>query len=86
MKTAIIISGDIKQIMFTPENDSEKQAIKMITADDDISVEFKQGSFHDDRVLVGYTVGMCKGGYLRAWDNDNSLMLVLKPKKDEKEN
>ncbi len=85
MKTAIIIADGIKQIMFTPENDSEKQALKMITPDDDISLEVKEGTFYDSAPdsAKGYTVNECKGGYLRAFDSEDSLMLVLKPKKKE---
>ena len=81
MKTAIIISEGIKQIMFTPENENEKRALEMITTEDEIKVEIKTGSFHDTYRAVGYTIDMCKGGYLRAWDNEDSLMLVLTPKK-----
>ena len=86
MKTAIIISEGIKQIMFTPENEYEKRALEMITTEDDIKVEIKTGAFHNSYSTVGYTVDMCKGGYLRAWDNEDSLMLVLTPKKSKKTN
>lgn len=30
MKVAIIFSGGVKQINFTPENEGEKQALKLI--------------------------------------------------------
>lgn len=81
MKTAIIISDGVKQVMFTPENDSEKQALKMITPDDDIELAVKTGSFHASYKPAGYHVGMCQGGFLRAWDDEDSVMLVLTPKK-----
>jgi hypothetical protein len=82
MKTAIIIAEGIKQIMFTPENDSERQALKMITPDDDISIEVKHGTFYDTTPISarGYTVQKCQGGFLRAYDSEESLMLVLKRK------
>lgn len=85
MKTAIIISEGVKQIMFTPENDTEKQALKMFTPDDDIKMEVKQGSFHSGLSPQGYRVQMCMGGYLRAWDSEDSLMLVLTPRSQESE-
>lgn len=86
MKCAIIISNDIKQIMFTPENDSEKMALKMITLDDDISLEAKQGTFYDrsPESAKGYTIQKCNGDYLRAYEDENSLMLVLRRKQKEK--
>lgn len=82
MKTAIIIANGIKQIMFTPENDTEKQALAMITLDDNITVESKRGTFYNNapKSAAGYTVEKCQGGYLRAFDSEESLMFVLTPK------
>lgn len=84
MKTAIIIADGVKQIMFTPENDSERQALKMITPDDDISLDIKSGTFYDSynrpASAHGYTVRLCRSDYLRAYEDVDSLMLVLRPK------
>ena len=85
MKTAIIIAEGIKQVMFTPENDVEKQALKMITPQDNITVETQTGTLYDrtPKCARGYTVQKCKGDYLRAYEDENSLMLVLRPKEKE---
>ena len=84
MKTAIIIADGIKQIMFTPENDSEKQAIKLITSDHNVSVEFKETRFYNDgqspECARGYIIEKSAGGPLRAYENEESLMLVLTPR------
>lgn len=82
MKTAIIIADGIKQVMLTPENDSEKMALKMITENDDITVEFKTGTLFDKapRSALGYIIQKSNGDYLRAYESEDSLMLVLKPK------
>jgi len=63
LKTAIIIADGIKQIMFTPENPSEKLALSMITVDDNISIEIKTGTFysHTPKCAQGYTVQKCQG-------------------------
>ena len=79
MKCAIVLTDGIKQIMLTPENDSEKQALRMITRDDDITIETAWGMFYDSRPL-GYDVSECGGGYLRGFRSDESLMLVLRRK------
>lgn len=86
MKTAIIIADGIKQIMFTPENESEKQALKMITPQDDISVEVKEGTLYDNspKCARGYVVQKSKGDYLRAYEDEESLMLILIPKPKER--
>ena len=85
MKCAIVLGDRVKQIMFAPENDNEKQALKMITPDDSISVQTKQGSFYDDaKNVVGYDVTMCQGNYLRAFAQSDCVMLVLTPKEKEK--
>jgi hypothetical protein len=83
MKTAIIIADGLKQIMLTPENDSERRALKMITLDDDISLEAKTGTLFDGNIpksARGYVVQKCQGDYLRAYESEESLMLVLTPK------
>jgi hypothetical protein len=84
MKCAIIIAANLKQIMLTGENESERQALKMITPDDDISVEARDGMFYGSgnapECARGYLVSECQGGYLRAFDDPHSLMLVLRPK------
>lgn len=84
MKTAIIIADGIKQVMFTPENESEKQALKMFTPQDDINVEVKTGTFYSNLPdsARGYVVQKCQGGYLRAYESEESLMLVLTPKEE----
>lgn len=86
MKVAIIFSDGVKQINFTPENEDEKQALKLITADDDIQLAVKTGHFGEE-YYKPFTVGIkqCQGGYLRAFGNSESIMLVLTPKKKEPE-
>ena len=84
MKTAIIITGGVKQITLTPETPYEKQALSYINSNDDISIAVKCGSFVDATTL-GLEVSRCQGDYLRAFTNQESVMLVLKPK-ENKEN
>lgn len=82
MKCAIVLIDRVKQIMFAPENDNERQALIMITPNDDITLETKRGSFRDSEDdAVGYNVTRCQGGYLRAFEQPDCLMLVLTPKK-----
>lgn len=81
MKVAIIFSEGTKQINFTPENDDEKEALKLITPNDDIQLAVKNGSFGEERfVPFSIEVKKCMGGYLRAYDSSDSIMLVLSPK------
>lgn len=81
MKVAIIFSEGVKQINFTPENEDEKQALKLITPNDDIQLAVKNGSFGEERYEpFTIEVNQCKGGYLRVFDNSESIMLVLSPK------
>jgi hypothetical protein len=81
MKCAVVIGDGIKQVMFAPENDNERMALKMITPEDDISMETHTGSFYEDyEHPKGYEVSLCQGGYLRAFRKDSCLMLVLKQK------
>jgi len=90
MKTAIIIADGIKQIMFTPENDAEKKALKMFSLDDNITMDYKRGTFFGNEPqpesAAAYSIQECQGGYMRAYQSTESLMLVLKPKQEEKSN
>ncbi len=84
MKCAIVLADGVKQIMFAPENENEKQALQMITVADDITIETKHGSFYENYGnVLGYKVNFCHGGWLRAFADDDCVMLVLTPKKKE---
>ena len=65
---------------------NKRQYETTITPNDDISVDIYHGKFFDNAPpsAIGYAVGECKGGYLRAYDDQkDSLMLVLRPKEKE---
>jgi len=83
MKTAVLITDGIKQIMFTPENDDERQALKFISTEDEIETIIRRGSYSDDQ-LLGAEVYECQGGYYRARKSSDSIMFVLKPKSKKK--
>ena len=87
MKCAVIIASDLRQVMLTPETEEEKYALSIITTNDDITVDIKSGTFYSYESppsAHGYTVQECKGDYLRAYSDTNSIMLVLRPKKGKK--
>jgi len=81
MKTAILITEGVKQIMFTPENDAEKEALNYISPNDDIHTVIKRGTFSDKPEIIGLDVYECQGGYYRAQEQKGSVMFVLTPKK-----
>ena len=87
MKCAIVLADGIKQVMFTAENESEKKALYVLNdVDSDITIEHKRGSFYDGfrdqkSMGCGYNVALCQNGYLRAYEDSDSLMLVLRNKK-----
>jgi len=84
MKTAIVIFNDIVQIMLTPENKAEEAILKFIEPDKQIIVDSKRGSFFTDPLhnassmeRIGAEVNMCRGGYLRTFENKDSVILVI---------
>lgn len=85
MKTAIIIAHGVKQIMFTPENQAEKEALNLISTEDDIHTVVKRGHFSETDEVFGVDVQYCEGGYLRAYESVESVMFVLTPKEKKKE-
>lgn len=82
MKTAVIFADGVKQIIFTPETDQEKYALSLLTPDDDIELLITSGTFGDKRnTPFTKNVDMCEAGFLRVFSDDDSRILVLKPKK-----
>jgi hypothetical protein len=81
MQISIVIADGYKQVMMTPENDHEKEAIKFIAPDDILIAVAKKGTFDNEESHFGSNVGMCKGGYLRRFAVAESLMFVIKKKK-----
>lgn len=86
MKTSIIFADGLKQINFTPENNDERQTLKLITTDDNIQLAIKSGSFGEERFKpFSVNIDQCQGGYLRTFDSSNSVMLVLSSKNKNNE-
>jgi len=82
MKTAVILSEGIKQIVFTPESTSEKYALSLITAEDDIEVLVTNGQVGESSFKpFSARMSECRGGFLRLYSDRESRILVLKPKK-----
>ena len=73
MKTVIILSDGIKQIIFTPENEQEKYALALITPDDDIELLIEDGGFGNENYKpFTKTIEQCKGGWLRLYHEEHS--------------
>lgn len=88
MKCAIILYQDIKQIVLTPENPREREALKYITPSDKIEMKVREGRFRESNYLPdgqygAWSVGYCQAGYLREWEDSESVMLVLTPREPE---
>lgn len=84
MKISLVIADGYKQVMMTPENDHEKQAIKFIHPEDKLEAVAKIGTYDNEPSHYGYQTGMCEGGYLRRFAEEDSLMFVIKVKKSNK--
>jgi hypothetical protein len=84
MKTAIIFADGVKQIVFTPESDEEKYALSLITPSDNIDLLVFQGGMYSESLPKPFAanVSMCKGGWLRIFNDSDSRILVLSPKKE----
>ena len=80
MKTSIVINEQAKQIILTPENDTDRAILKMITPNDKVDLAFKSGRFTSEHSHAGMNISMCQGGFLRGYSDEESLMMVLTPK------
>lgn len=84
MKLSVVIAEGVKQVMMTPENDHEREALKWINPTDDIEIATKFGTYDSEPTHVAYNSSLCQGGYVRRFAEESSLMFVLTPKKNPK--
>jgi predicted DNA-binding protein with PD1-like motif len=68
MKTAIYIENGRTQIILTPEDDFEKNIINSVK-EKQVEIASFTGTFSE-----------CIGGFIRQYNNKQSLMLLLKEK------
>lgn len=78
MKISIVLAEGIKQIMFTPETDHERGALKWIAPGDKATVAAQWGTYDNEPRHYEYNSGMCQGGYVRRFAEKDSLMFVIK--------
>jgi hypothetical protein len=83
VKVSVVISEGVKQVMFTPENDHEREALKWIAPGDSYEVATEWGTFDNKPQHYSYNVSMSQGGNLRRFAEEDSLMFVLTPKDTE---
>ena len=81
MKTTIIIKNNFKEVVLTPEDDTEKDAIDLI-----IKKDYSIGSCgKPDKLIKGLKAYRgefynCQGGWMREGSGDDSLILVFDDK------
>ncbi len=80
MKISLVITEGYKQVMFQPETEHEKNALKMIAPDDVLVGVAKRGTFDNEDKYANETIHMCQGGYLRRFAQSESLMFVIQDK------
>lgn len=82
MKISIVIAEGEKQVMMTPETDVEREALKFIEPKDDIEIATTWGTYDSEPSKYSYNTTKCQGGYFRRFAEKDSLMFVLRPKKE----
>jgi len=81
MKVAVVITSTHKQVMFEPENDHERAALRLIAPSDDVRVQWYAGAFGDrDEPHANVFPRECLGGYLRQFSSPGTMMLLVTPK------
>lgn len=80
MKISIVIAEGIKQVMFTPETEVEKDALKWIDPTDDIEIATVWSTYDDKPSHYSHNTSMAKSNNLRRFAEEDSLMFVLTPK------
>jgi hypothetical protein len=84
MKISILITEHAKQIMFTPETEHEKKALKFIQPEETLVAVTRWQTFSEVKEIVGVSVGKSVGGGYRAYEDKESLMFIIE-KEEKKE-
>jgi len=71
MKTAIYIEDGIVQLVLTPQNQFERDALKSF-GNENLSVRTFSGSFYE-----------CRGEWIRQGNDDESIIIRIDEKKEE---
>lgn len=71
MKIALVITDGIEQFVLTPETDTEKMLVNLLTTGQR-QVSIKRGGFYE-----------CRGGWYRQNANDDSAIICLRPKQKD---
>lgn len=82
MKISAVIADGYKQIMMTPESEHEKEMLKWIDPEDEIEIAQKKGTYDEKPQHFGMQSQTCRGGYLRRFAEEDSIMFVIKTKKE----
>lgn len=77
MKISIVLAEGVKQIMFSPETDHEKNALKWIAPGDKATVAAQWGTYDREPNHYSYNSSRCEGGYIRRFAEKDSLMFVI---------
>ena len=85
MKFAYVMTDGLEQFVLTPETDTEKKLVAVLTQSNDRELSIYRGGFYE-----------CKGGWFRArrrypslyscgdeTNEDDSAIICLRPKVDE---
>ena len=81
MKTAIYIEEGVVQLVITPEEDFEKNALSVFQ-ERELDAKIFSGSFYDCRGGWVSQSGYYTPGFMGADNNDKSLILQIKTTED----
>ena len=67
MKFAYYLTEGVEQFVLTPENDTERKLVDMLTSRDGVDVSILKGQFYQ-----------CRGGWVRQGPGEDSALVVVR--------
>jgi hypothetical protein len=82
MKASLVITNDVRQVILSPENETEKKILSAIKGTEKADVDIHVGSFWDGS-MYGHSykssrLQACQGGWTREYSDADSVILVIK--------
>ena len=83
MKSAIVITDQCKQVVLTPENETDKAVLSAFKVKDKDKIQIYVGSFYDTDTSPYYAtyksshLQRCEGGWVREYRDSDSVIIVV---------
>ena len=84
MKTAVIVKGEVSQVTLTPETEAERAILSLFKRrNSEVDLSIVEGRVGLGGSIYGTSINQCQGGWLKEFEDEHSVNIVVGPKRDK---